>query len=126
MRPSKRKALEAQGWKVGDTAGFLQLSVEQRQLLDLRLVIARSVRRQRELAGLSQKQLGERLQTSQPRVAKIEQGTADVSLDQLVSALLAAGGRLVTRLHSPTPAKPKQLSTSNRHVAIEVLVSAPE
>jgi transcriptional regulator with XRE-family HTH domain len=61
-------------------------------LLDARVELALAVRRQREARKLSQKQLGALLKTSQPRVAKIERAAADVSLDQMVRALAAAGG----------------------------------
>ena len=60
----------------------------------LRLTLALAIRRQRQANGLSQKQLGERIGTTQPRVAKIEVGAPDVSLDQLVRAYAAAGGRI--------------------------------
>jgi predicted XRE-type DNA-binding protein len=94
MNVRKRKALEAAGWKFGDAADFLEMSEEERQLLDARVELALAVRRQREARNLSQKQLGELLKTSQPRVAKIERAAADVSLDQIVRALAAAGGKI--------------------------------
>lgn len=97
MDAAKRKAMEAAGWKVGDAADFLEMSDEERQLLDTRVAIALAIREQREASKLSQKQLGARLKTSQPRVAKIERAASDVSLDQLVRALTAAGGTIVVK-----------------------------
>ena len=97
MNAAKRKALEAAGWKVGDAADFLEMSAEERQLLDTRVELALAIRRQREAQHLSQKELGARLKTSQPRVAKIERAAADVSLDQLVRAFTAAGGKIVVK-----------------------------
>lgn len=97
MDLAKRKAIEAAGWKVGDAADFLALSPEERQLLDARVQMALAVRRQRSAQRLSQKDLALRLKTSQPRVARIERAAPDVSLDQLVRALLAAGGQIVVR-----------------------------
>lgn len=94
MTTRKRKSLRAKGWQVGDAAEFLGLSAEERQLVELRLGLALAIRRQRRESGLSQKQLAERIGTSQPRVAKIEVAAADVSLDQLVRAYAAAGGRI--------------------------------
>jgi predicted XRE-type DNA-binding protein len=94
MNVRKRKALEAAGWKFGDAADFLEMSDEERQLLDARVELALAVRRQREARKLSQKQLGAMLKTSQPRIAKIERAAADVSLDQMVRALTAAGGTI--------------------------------
>ncbi len=100
MDAAKRKAIEAAGWKVGDATDFLNMSDEERQLLDARVSIAMAIRRQRESLDLSQKELGARLKTSQPRVAKIERAASDVSLDQLVRALTAAGGRVVVRVQT--------------------------
>jgi transcriptional regulator with XRE-family HTH domain len=50
------------------------------------------VRRCRAAQGITQKQLAARLKSSQSRVAKIEAGAADVSLDLLFKALFATGG----------------------------------
>ena len=94
MDSKKRKALQAAGWKVGDAADFLGMDDEERQLLDARIQLALAVRRQRVASHLSQRELGLRLKTSQPRVAKIERAASDVSLDQLVRAFSAAGGKI--------------------------------
>src|SRR4051812_32443074 len=95
MDAAKRRGLENAGWKVGDAADLLGMSGEERQLLEARVSIAMAIRRQRRAAHLSQKELGARLKTSQPRVAKIERAAADVSLDQLFRAYAAAGGKLI-------------------------------
>lgn len=97
MDAKKRRALGAAGWKFGDAADFLHLSDEERQLLDARVELARAVRRQREALHLSQQELALRIKTSQPRIVKIEQAASDVSLDQLVRAFTAAGGKIVVR-----------------------------
>jgi ribosome-binding protein aMBF1 (putative translation factor) len=95
MNAAKRKALEQADWKVGDAADFLAMSAGERQLLDARVSIAMAVRRRRKALNLSQRELGARLKTSQPRVAKIERAASDVSLDQLFRAYTAAGGKLI-------------------------------
>ena len=46
MGATKRKAIEAAGWKVGDTADFLRMSDEERRLLDARVELALAIRRQ--------------------------------------------------------------------------------
>ncbi len=107
MDSAKRRALEAAGWKVGDAADFLDMNDEERQLLDARVELALAVRRQREACHLSQKELGLKLKTSQPRIAKIERAATDVSLNQLVRAFAAAGGRIVVKV---TGAKGKRAS----------------
>jgi transcriptional regulator with XRE-family HTH domain len=97
MNPEKRAALEAAGWRFGDAADFLGMTDEERQLLDARVEAALAVRRQRQARKLSQKQLAGRLKTSQPRVAKIERAAPDVSLDQILRAFAAAGGRITVK-----------------------------
>jgi len=123
MDATKRRAIEAAGWKVGDAADFLGMSAEERQLLDARIELARAIRLQRKSVHMSQKQLGARLKTSQPRVAKIERAASDVSLDQLVRALAAAGGRIVVRSAKGKAAKGKRPSAKNGSVILEVTTS---
>lgn len=107
MDTTKRKALQSAGWEVGDAADFLEMSDAERQLLDARMELALAIRRQRESRHLSQKELGVRLKTSQPRVVKIEQAASDVSLDQLVRAFVAAGGHFEVKVaKSKTKAAP--------------------
>lgn len=107
MDASKKRALETAGWKFGDAADFLEMSDEERQLLDTRIELALAIRRQRQARRLSQKQLGMLLKTSQPRVAKIERAASDVSMDQLIRAFTAAGGKIAVkaaqRRRAPSP-----------------------
>ena len=81
------------------------MSDEERQLLNARVELALAVRRQREAHRLSQKELGEKLKTSQPRIAKIERAASDVSLDQLVRAFAAAGGKITVKIAKSRPTK---------------------
>jgi predicted XRE-type DNA-binding protein len=97
MDSAKRKALQAAGWRVGDAADFLDMDNQERQLLDARVQLALAIRRQRAASHLSQRELGAKLKTSQPRVAKIERAASDVSLDQLVRAFSAAGGKIIVK-----------------------------
>jgi transcriptional regulator len=93
MDHEKKKALEAAGWKFGDAAELLGMNAEERQVLDARVELALTVRRLRRVHGLTQKQLADRMKTSQPRVAKIERAADDVSIDQILHAITAVGGR---------------------------------
>jgi phage-related protein/predicted XRE-type DNA-binding protein len=120
MDATKRKAIEAAGWKVGDAADFLEMSAEERQLLDARVELALAIRQQRKAAHLSQKQLGARLKTSQPRVAKIERAASDVSMDQLVRALTAAGGSFVVKSAAVKAKKGKRSPSKKGTIVIEV------
>ena len=94
MQSTKRKVLEAAGWKFGDAADFLAMTDDECQMLDLRVEAALAVKRQRKAMRLSQQQLAARLKTSQPRIVKIEHAAPDVTLDQILRAFKAAGGRI--------------------------------
>ena len=118
MDAAKRKALQAAGWKIGDAADFLEMSDEERQLLDARVELALAIRRQREARHLSQKELGAKLKTSQPRIAKIERAATDVSLDQLVRAFAAAGGKIVVKVAKEKPQKGKSAKRSSNEMMI--------
>ncbi len=119
MDAAKRRKLEAEGWKVGDAADFLEMNDAERQVLDARVTFALAVRRQREAQHLSQKALGLRLGTSQPRVAKIERAASDVSLDQLMRAFAAAGGRIVVK-NAKTKLKKGKLAHDSPHGTLTV------
>jgi ribosome-binding protein aMBF1 (putative translation factor) len=123
MDATKRKAIEAAGWKVGDAADFLGLSDEERQLLDTRVELAQAVRRQREALHLSQKELGAMLKTSQPRVARIERAASDVSMDQLVRAFTAAGGKIVVKSAKSKARKGQKASGRKDTLVLEVTTS---
>jgi predicted XRE-type DNA-binding protein len=94
MKPGKRKALEARGWKFGDAAEFLGLTEEERLLVELRVRLAARIRQLREQRKMSQKDVAAVLESTQPRVARIEAAAPDVSLDQMFRGLFAVGGRL--------------------------------
>jgi len=94
MDKRKQKALEAAGFRIGDAEDFLELNEEERRLVELRMAVSRAVRRLRVRQHLTQQQLAARLKSSQSRVAKIEAGAADVSLDLLFRGLFSVGGSL--------------------------------
>jgi predicted XRE-type DNA-binding protein len=120
MDAAKRRAIEAAGWKIGDTADFLQMSEAERQLLDARVELALAIRRQREAMQMSQKELGVKIHTSQPRVAKIERAASDVSLDQLVRAFTAAGGRFVVKSAATKRGKRQSTRIQRNTLVVEV------
>jgi hypothetical protein len=94
MDRSKRKALEAAGFRIGNAEDFLQLTDEERSLVELKLAVSRAVRRLRQKQRLTQQRLAAKLKSSQSRVAKMEAGGGDVSLDLLFRGLFAVGGDL--------------------------------
>jgi predicted XRE-type DNA-binding protein len=94
MNNDKRRALEAAGFVFEDAEDFLELTPEERRLVELRLAVSRAVRARREQQHLTQEQVARKLKSSQSRVAKMEAGAPDVSLDLLFRGLFALGGSL--------------------------------
>ena len=103
MRAKKRARLIAAGWKFGDAADFLGLEPQEVALIEIRLALARELRRRRARKRLTQVQVAKLLRSSQSRVAKMETADRSVSVDLLVRSLLALGatrvelGRLLAR-----------------------------
>lgn len=91
MQPTKRKRLEAAGWRIGSAADFLELTPEESALIELKLSLSTRLKERRAKQNLSQTDLAKLLGSSQSRVAKMEAGDPSVSLDLLVRALLATG-----------------------------------
>jgi ribosome-binding protein aMBF1 (putative translation factor) len=104
VRKDKQRRLEPAGWKIGDTADFLQLSDEKRRFIETKLALAGGLRRWRENLGLTQTDVAERIGSSQSRVAKMEVADRTVSTDLLLRSLfrLGANRRDVARLLSET------------------------
>lgn len=91
MNNTKRKKLEARGWKVGTASELLNLSQDETAYVELKLSLSKSLQDVRLEKKLTQEQLARLLKSSQSRVAKMESGDSSVSLDLLVRSLLALG-----------------------------------
>jgi DNA-binding XRE family transcriptional regulator len=91
MENKKRKNLEAAGWKIGTVETFLNLSSEETELIEMKLLLAESLRELRSKHNLTQTQLAKQLGSSQSRVAKLETADPSVSLELLVKSLLVLG-----------------------------------
>lgn len=120
MHAAKRKALAAAGWRIGDAADFLAMNDAERQLLETRVKLALAVRRLRESLHLSQQQLGTMLNTTQPRIAKIERAASDVSMDQLVRAFTTVGGKIVVKSIKAKGKRAKPSEGQNEMVTLEI------
>ena len=94
MDEAKRKRLEAAGWTMGDYGDFLGLTEAERQHVELRMALSRGIKQLRAAKGLTQKALGKMIESTQSRVAKVETGTVEVSLDLMFRAFFAVGGKL--------------------------------
>ncbi len=91
MQQSKRKRLEAKGWKLGNPKELLGLSREEEIFVELRLKLAHGLKARRQASGMSQVNLAKALKSSQSRVAKMEAGDPTVSIDLLIKSILALG-----------------------------------
>jgi ribosome-binding protein aMBF1 (putative translation factor) len=91
MDKTKRKRLEARGWRVGTASEFLRLSAEEAALIEMKVSLSQALRARREARGLSQVALAKRLRSSQSRVAKMEAADQTVSIDLLVRGLVVLG-----------------------------------
>ena len=91
MKAAKRKALEAQGWKVGSIEDFLGLSPEEVAYIEMKYALSNTLKAHRAKGKLSQVEVAKIFKTSQSRVAKMEAGDPSVSIDLLVKSLLALG-----------------------------------
>ena len=91
MKATKRKKLEAKGWKVGSVEDFLDLTPEEVAYIELKHALSSSLKERRTKKKLSQVEVAKIVKTSQSRVAKMEAGDPSVSIDLLVKSLLALG-----------------------------------
>jgi DNA-binding XRE family transcriptional regulator len=91
MDKKKKRALEAKGYKVDSVNGFLGLSKEESEYIELKLALSQALAERRKRSNLTQNQLAKKLRSSQSRIARIEKGDPSVSLDLLVKSLLAMG-----------------------------------
>lgn len=106
MRESKRRRLEAKGWKVGGAHEFLGLSDQEAEYIELKLKLAEALRKKRLERKLPQTRMAKLVRSSQSRVAKMEAADRTVSVDLLIRSLLALGasnpeiGRTIARAHA--------------------------
>lgn len=94
MDAKKLKKLKAMGGAVTTVQDFLGLTNEDMAVIEARLALAKAIREQREEAGLTQAALAKSLGSSQARVAKMEGGDPQASLDSMVRALAAVSRRV--------------------------------
>ncbi|MCH7797235.1 MAG: helix-turn-helix transcriptional regulator [Planctomycetes bacterium] len=91
MNKTKRRRLEAAGWKVGAAADFLGLSKEETAFVEMKLSLSRNLKKRRQAKRLTQSQVAKVIGSSQSRVAKMEAADPEVSIDLLLRSLLALG-----------------------------------
>jgi DNA-binding XRE family transcriptional regulator len=102
MKQNKRDKLTKLGYRVTSTQDFLGLSNEEMALIELKISLVQRLKEIRSLKKITQQQLARLIHSSQSRVAMLEQGRPDVSLDMICRALFALGmsrrelGRAIT------------------------------
>ena len=90
MDQAKRERLEAKGWKVGSVSDFLALTAEESVLVEIKLALSQNLKERRQKI-MTQSELASKMSSSQPRIAKAENGDASVSIELLIRAMLATG-----------------------------------
>jgi hypothetical protein len=91
MNSAKKKRLEANGWKVGSTSEFLNLSTEEAAYVELKLALSKALLDFRKSKKLTQVDLAKRIRSSQSRVAKMESADKSVTMDLMFRSLFALG-----------------------------------
>jgi DNA-binding XRE family transcriptional regulator len=91
MKSEKKGKLKKLGYRITDTQEFLGLSDEEMALIDMKISLVRKLREIRVAKKITQQQLARLIHSSQSRVAMLERGRPDVSLDLICRALFALG-----------------------------------
>ena len=90
MEQTKQELLEAKGWKIGSVSDFLDLTPAETIIVEIKLALSHSLKEHRQ-KNMTQAELASKIGSSQPRIAKAENGDASVSIELLMRALLATG-----------------------------------
>jgi hypothetical protein len=123
MKEAKRKKLEAAGWRIGSADEFLGLSAIESVLVDFRLALSQALKARRARLHMSQRDLAERIKSSQSRIAKMEAADPEVSFELLLRGLLATGAtkrdvaNALDRTTTPPKRKGRQRSVLPRSAA---------
>ncbi len=91
MNSTKRKRLEANGWRISSAKEFLGLSEQENAYIELKLTLGENLKKRRLQKKLTQVELAKLLRSNQSRIAKMESGDPSVSIDLLVKSLFALG-----------------------------------
>jgi DNA-binding XRE family transcriptional regulator len=90
MEQAKKELLESKGWKIGTVSDFLELTPEEIIFVEIKLALSHSLKDRRQKT-MTQVELASKIGSSQPRIAKAENGDASVSIELLIRAMLATG-----------------------------------
>lgn len=91
-RKTRKQRLKEAGFETTSVQDFLDLSDEEITYIEMKLGLARALKRYRTTKlNMSQHALAELIGSSQSRVAKMEAGDPSVTLDLLVRSMLSTG-----------------------------------
>ncbi len=91
MNARTRKKLQKLGYRVTSAQEFLGLSDEEMELIDLKIALIEKLKQIRSRKNITQQKLARLIGSSQSRVAMMERGRDDASLDLICRALFALG-----------------------------------
>ena len=91
MTEAKKKILEANGYKVTDSAEWLGLSKEEAQIVYMRVALAQELEKVRRAKGITQAELARRIGTKQSGVARMVNNPDTSTMDNLIKSLIALG-----------------------------------
>lgn len=75
------------GYRIGKKIGY------EKSLGDLKVALCYYLQEVRKERGVTQRQLAELVNSSQPRIAMIENGSSSVTIDLILKALFALGAK---------------------------------
>lgn len=91
MKNSKKEKLKTAGWKIGSADDFLDLSKEESEFVQFKLILSSYLKAKRMHKKFSQIDLAKHIKSSQSRIAKMENGDPSVSVDLLIHSLFVLG-----------------------------------
>ena len=91
MKKMIRSQSTKKRYKVTNTQEFLALSDQEMAVIDLKISLIQKLRALRKATGCTQKQLAKMMKSSQSRVAMLESGASDASLELICKALFTLG-----------------------------------
>ena len=94
MKSSQHRQLKGRGYRVETVRSFLSLSAAETRLLDLKVLLIERLKKVRKANKVTQATLARLIESSQSRVAKMEAGSTDVSLDLICRSLFVLGDKI--------------------------------
>ena len=91
MDKTKKKAIENNGWKVGEIDQFLGLDSAEMAIVEMKMALAKTLIEKRKKSKITQINMAKLIGSSQSRVAKIEKGDSTVSIELMLKSLFSLG-----------------------------------